>query len=222
MLTNKKRPKLKIYKKIGCALNIKTPFILKKKKTQFYLPSFVYLTTNSIINLKKKFKIHLATLRKIKLYFGFYKTYHLKKLLKNDFMRNIKIRYFLKEIELVSLLERRLDFILFNLGFVGSLFEAKHVISHKKVIINNKICCAYFHLLKKGDIISFDATIVSKIKKQFAHQKKKKNLMFNNYTNLEVNYKFLKIVILTKKINILDQLANYSNLLDWAILIKNN
>ena len=37
-------------------------------------------------------------------------------LLKDNFMRNTKIRYFLKEIELVSLLERRLDFILFNLG----------------------------------------------------------------------------------------------------------
>jgi len=220
MLINKKRPKSKIYKKVGCLLKTtKTPF-LKKKTTQFYLPSLVYLATNSVINLNKQFKLYLTMLRKFKLYFGFYKTSSFKKILKKDFMQNTKIRHFLKEIELSSILERRIDIILYNLGFVNSLFEAKHLISHKKIAINNKICSAYSHLVKKGDVISFENNTESNIKKQFLNQKNKKRLSFNTYSNVEVNYKLLKIIILTKKINILEQLQHYSNLLDWKILIK--
>ena len=33
---------------------------------------------------------------------------------------------------LLQLLERRLDILLYRLGFVSSLFEARHLISHKK------------------------------------------------------------------------------------------
>jgi ribosomal protein S4 len=69
------------------------------------------------------------------------------------------LRYTLNELEFCSILERRLDILLFRLGFVPSIFAAKQLISHKKVKVNNHANSSFSRLLKKGDVISFDNSV---------------------------------------------------------------
>ena len=52
------------------------------------------------------------------------------------------------------LLEKRLDCILYRACFVRSLQEAKQLISHKKICINNNIISKPGYVVKPGDIIS--------------------------------------------------------------------
>jgi len=222
MINHKNRPKLKKYLKIGIILNVKCQktLNLKKKNIKFYNPEITYLSSKFSAKIKNYFQTYLLNRKKLKIYFGFHKTSHFNKLLRKDFLKNTKVRRFIKELEFCSLFERRLDVILFRLGFVATLFEAKHFISHKKIKINNLPNFSYSRILNKGDIISFEPSIEQVIKKKILEQSQVRTFFFNTFMNLEVNYKTLKIVVLQKKINIAQQLQHYFFPLDWKILIN--
>ena len=115
----KKRLKLRHYAKSGVDLTSKN-----RKKFSFYNPSFIYAKLSSNLKLEDYFKKLLLNHRKVNSYFGFHKTSLLKKIIKKKFLKKTKYKY-LKEIELCSILERRLDLILLRVGFVSNLFEAK-------------------------------------------------------------------------------------------------
>jgi ribosomal protein S4 len=68
-------------------------------------------------------------------------------------------------INFFSTLEKRLDCILYRASFVSSLQEAKQLISHKKICINNNIVSKPGYLVEPGDIIS----VVSSTSKSQAH-----------------------------------------------------
>jgi len=57
-------------------------------------------------------------------------------------------------INFFSTLEKRLDCILYRACFVTSLQEAKQLISHKKICINNNIISKPGYVVEPGDIIS--------------------------------------------------------------------
>jgi ribosomal protein S4 len=57
-------------------------------------------------------------------------------------------------INFFSTLEKRLDCILYRACFVTSLQEAKQLISHKKICINNNIISKPGYIVEPGDIIS--------------------------------------------------------------------
>lgn len=146
----------------------------------------------------------------------------LNKMLQKDLPIVLKIGRRLRELEFCSLLERRLDVLLLRLGFVSTLFEAKHLISHKKIKINNRITSCFSRLLKKGDITSFEPSIENILKQRVKVQIAQRNFFFSTFSNVEVNYKNFKIVVLTNKINILQQLHHYSFSLNWKLLFSGN
>jgi ribosomal protein S4 len=59
----------------------------------------------------------------------------------------------------VEKLETRLDTALYRTYFSYSFNNARQLISHKKVYVNNKIVQYNSYSLKKGDLITFDANI---------------------------------------------------------------
>jgi len=149
----KKRLKLRHYSKSGVDLISKS-----RKKFFFYNPSLIYAKLSSTLKLEDYFKKSLLNHRKSKIYFGFHKTSLLKKVIKRYFLKRAQYKY-LKEIELCSILERRLDLILLRVGFVSNLFEAKQLISHKKILVNGVKSKCFSTILKKGDIISLDPSL---------------------------------------------------------------
>jgi ribosomal protein S4 len=221
MNNHKIRPKLKKYSKIGLFLNSKNQNskILKAQKLKFYSPELVYLSPRRPVKVKQQFLASLINRKKLKFIFGFHRTTMLNKMLRKDLASNLNIRRQLRELEFCSLLERRLDVLLLRLGFVSTLFEAKHLISHKKIKINNLPNSCFSRLLRKGDVISFEPSIETMLRQRVKEQISKRNFFFNTFSNVEVNYNIFKIIVLTNKINISEQLHHYSQLLNWKLLL---
>lgn len=125
---------------------------LKKKKWKFKSLSNSFKTLNSEKkpkSLKYLYKKRLLTRQKFKNFYGFLKDTKLKKEYKK-----LKKKYIFSTIDNLSIhLEKKLDIILYRSKMVSSIFEAKQLISHKKVKVNNKIIYNPNYLLKKGDFI---------------------------------------------------------------------
>lgn len=219
MNNHKIRPKLKKYTKIKVFLNGKKK---KKEKLSFFSPDLTYLASKSSNKIKDHYQISLMHRRKLKLLLGFQRTSLFKKCLTTEVPKNIKSWRFLQEIEFCSILERRLDILLYRLGFVATLFEAKHLISHKKIKINNQENTSFSRLLQKGDIISFVSSAKPLIKGRLVEQLKKRTFYFNTFYNLEINLKTLKIIVLSEKVDLIQQLQHYSFSLNWNSLLRVN
>ena len=56
--------------------------------------------------------------------------------------------------KVLSLLERRLDVVIFRAGFCKSLFQAKQWINHKKISVNGNLITIPGYQCKPGDILS--------------------------------------------------------------------
>jgi small subunit ribosomal protein S4 len=57
---------------------------------------------------------------------------------------------------LVSLLERRLDNIVYRLGFAGSRFMARQLVSHGHVVVNGKKMTIPSYEVKMGDVVALN------------------------------------------------------------------
>lgn len=55
---------------------------------------------------------------------------------------------------LVNLLEKRLDNVVFRLGFAGSIPAAKQLVSHGKVLVNGKKVNIGSQVIKVGDVVT--------------------------------------------------------------------
>ncbi len=55
---------------------------------------------------------------------------------------------------LLSLLERRLDNVVYRFGFSCSRTEARQVVSHKQILVNGKVVNVASYMVKPGDKVS--------------------------------------------------------------------
>lgn len=55
---------------------------------------------------------------------------------------------------LLEILESRLDNVVFRMGFACTRAEARQLVSHKAILLNNKICNVPSYSLKTSDIVS--------------------------------------------------------------------
>ena len=215
------RPKLKKYSKAGIVITKKSQALLSQKnnKINFFSPDSIYLNSQTSVKIKEFFKKSTLNRRKIKLFLSFSRTSLLKKYLNNKDNITKKSLHFLKELEFCSLLEKRLDILLYRLGFVVTISEARHLISHRKIRINNLSNSCFSRLLLKGDLISFTPFVQVYIKKRLVKEIKSRCFYFNTFENLEVNIKTLKIIVLTEKLRIPQQIQHYSFSLNWSNLL---
>ena len=125
---------------------------LKKKKWRFRLKY------SSLIKLKKDprpkslkhlYKKRLLTRQKFKNFYGLLSDHKLKK----DYKTLKKKKNYNTMDNLSIHLEKRLDTIIYRSNIVSSIFEAKQLISHKKVKVNNKIVSNSGFILTEGDFI---------------------------------------------------------------------
>ena len=220
MSLHKIRPRLKSYSKTKIFLKYNASKKgVRFKKNTYFSPEVIYLNSKWVNKLDKHFKNVLDDRRKLKFFFGFYRTSLLKKILKTEFAKKKKLKYSLSELEFCSILERRLDILLFRLGFVPSIFAAKQLISHKKVKVNNYANSSFSRLLKKGDIISFDNSVYPEIQSYLKKYWGTRGPHLNNSSQIEINFKTLKLIVLTNKINIFSQIPQYTFFLKWKNII---
>lgn len=55
---------------------------------------------------------------------------------------------------LMSLLERRLDNVVYRMGFASTRAESRQLVAHKAILVNDKIVNVASFLVKPGDVIS--------------------------------------------------------------------
>ncbi len=84
---------------------------------------------------------------------------------------------------LIKLLERRLDTVVFRLGFASSRKQARQLITHRHIIVNNVPVDIPAYLLKAGDVIQ----IKEKSKKLDAIHNSLKRVKDNTYGWLAVD-----------------------------------
>jgi ribosomal protein S4 len=215
MLAYKTRPKIKKYISLDIVEQYKKQEN-RLKKIRFFPPKFHFFFSKFSIRFKELFSSLLLNRKKLKLRYGFHKTASLQKVLSKTLKKQMSSHRFLKTLEFCSLLERRIDVILFRLGFTTSIFEAKHWISHKKIFVNGKFITRAAHCLKKGDIISIDPTMHFFIRRNIKKNIKTRSLYFTQLNNVEINWKSLKFIIIGEKNRFND--PNYTFLLNWGSL----
>jgi len=101
--------------------------------------------------VKKKptdFALHLREKQKVKRIYGilerqFWRYYSLATRMKGNTGEN-----------LLCLLERRLDNVVYKLGFARNIREARQMVNHGHILVNNKKVNIPSYLVKKGDVVS--------------------------------------------------------------------
>ena len=131
--------------------------ISKLKKQKFYDPTSQFLS-NFKNFFNRKFKYNLQNKQRLSFYYGTLRKNYLKRMVKSTFSE-FKKRNAHATVLFIEKLETRLDTALYRTYFSYSFNNARQLISHKKVYVNNKIVQHNSYLLKKGDLITFDKNI---------------------------------------------------------------
>jgi len=124
---------------------------LKKKKWNLFKKRLKYRKEIKPEKRNKFFQKRLFEKQQFKNFYGCIPEYQLKNLFKLLKKKKNTINTFK---EFVLLLESRLDINVVRLKLAKTIFQAKQLINHKKIKVNNRIVSKPNFLLKKGDIIS--------------------------------------------------------------------
>ena len=131
--------------------------ISRLKKQKFYDPTSQFLS-NFKNFFNRKFKYNLQNKQRLSFYYGTLRKNYLKRMVKST-LSEFKKRNAHATVLFIEKLETRLDTALYRTYFSYSFNNARQLISHKKVYVNNKIVQHNSYLLKKGDLITFDKNI---------------------------------------------------------------
>lgn len=144
-------------------------------------------------SFNKKFLNNLLSKQRFSLFYGHLTDKTIKKLIKNS-----KFSTRTKKIPspkiLLNLLENRLCVILYRSHFATSIRNAKLLIQHGHIKVNNKIVTFSNYLVKNGDLISVNKSASSK-------KVIKNNLYNSNFwplppKYLQINYKTFQLIII--------------------------
>jgi len=124
---------------------------LKRKKWNLFKKRLKYRKEIKPEKRNKFFQKRLFEKQQLKNFYGCVPEYQLKNLFKFLKIKKNKINTFK---EFVLILESRLDINIVRLKLAKTIFQAKQLINHKKIKVNNQIVNKPNFLLKKGDIIS--------------------------------------------------------------------
>ena len=148
---NKLKPRNKICfqhnRNIHKNLNI---FKLNTKKWNLFKKKLRYRKEIKPEKRKKFFQKRLFEKQQFRNFYGCIHEYQLKNILQKLSKKDNTIKVFQ---QFLVLLESRLDINLVRLKLVKTIFQAKQLINHQKIKINDKIISKPNFLLEKGDII---------------------------------------------------------------------
>jgi ribosomal protein S4 len=157
-------------------------------QTQYLVSKF----PNRGTSYKKRYRNSLNASKKFRLLYGGLPKTYVKKQIRFLLKKNTKKKN-LKNWNLLFLerFENRLDNILYKSKFTLSLRNAKQLILHGKVFVNNYSIRIPSYVVKQGDLISMDPQYYFLIEKNLP----KINLWTIPPKHLTINYKTLEIIV---------------------------
>jgi ribosomal protein S4 len=186
---------------------------LKFNRKRFYDP-ISYVLFNFKNFFSRKFKYNLQNKQRLSFFYGKLAKSHLKKLVKLT-LKNSKANNVHETILFIKKLETRLDTVIYRTYFAYSFRNARQLISHKKVYVNNKIVQSNSYKLKKGDIISFDASVFDFVTSNILNSK----IWPTPPKHLYINYRTFQILVIDD-INYTNCLSYYPFWLDFNSFIR--
>jgi len=188
-------------------------WLFKFKKKKFYDP-VSYLLFNFKDFFSRKFKNNLLNKQRLSLFYGKLRKSYLKKIVKstlNEF-KDLKKH---PTILFIQKIETRLDTALYRAHFSYSFENARQLISHRKIFVNNKIVQHNSYSLKKGDLITLDKSTFKFVTLNVLNSK----IWPTPPKHLYVNYRTLQILII-EDIHYSSHLTYYHFWIDLSSFLK--
>lgn len=176
-----KRPKWVFLQRFFRKKFYRRSFFRRRRLPFFYSQSLLH-TSLRWTRLKFSYKRFLLAKNR---FYSFYRLNSTLKSVKKVFKKSKSIYEFLVKFE------KRLDVLLWRLGFFVNPLESKFYISHKKVLVNGSSVNIPTRILKKGDLVQFCPSISTILKKNL---KKKKDFLLPHY--VECNYDTLEFFLI--------------------------
>jgi ribosomal protein S4 len=186
ILNFKKQKWVKLIERIGYSSKFYTKY--KPYSQTQYIASRYPSKGNSY--QKGSYNNILQTYKKFKLFYGDFtqkkiKNFILKTLIKKKNKNDLNLNF-------LKLFESRLDTILYRAKFCKSIREARQLILHGKILVNNKKITCQSHFLLPGDLVSIDVKYRSVIEQNISNL----NIFWPIIPKyLIVNYKSLQIIL---------------------------
>lgn len=168
-------------------------------QNSYFIPKFNVYFTN-------KFKYSLQAKQRFSLFYGGLSKNYLKFIVQ----KNFKFKFFL-----LTILEKRLDTILYRSYFVLSMRSARQLISHEHVLVNGKIVNCKSYLVQKGDLISFSFNCHKLIEYSLGHSE----IWPLSPKYLYINYKTFQIIVI-EDIKLVNNGLNFPLKLDLNKVIQ--
>lgn len=171
-------PRLKVIRRLGENL---PGLMCVEKKTKQYPPG-----EHGQIHKSKysDYQLHLREKQKIRFHYGVLER-QLKKYSKIAFKSKLQTG-----LMLLSILERRIDNVVFRSGFFRSIKAARQVIVHNHILINKRRINIPSYIVKINDIIEFSEQ--SKIKERVVI--KSSNIPYPSYISIDSEKKTVTVI----------------------------
>jgi ribosomal protein S4 len=140
---------------------------------------------------RKRFRNALSTSKRFKLFYGNLSKKYIKKNIKKTMKKKLNKKNINFFITFLEQFEQRLDTVLYRSKFSISLRNARQIIVHGKVLVNNKPIKIPSYILKQGDLISINPKFYKLIEKNI----KNSNIWPIPPKYLSINYKTMEIII---------------------------
>lgn len=154
----------------------------------FSLDQFLFEFSKKTYQQRKtgEFFQQLKERKKLSVFYGYLSQKQLQRL----FVQGTKKKgYFTKNI--LSLLERRLDVVVYRSGLVKTIAEARQLIRHQKIQVNSRKITVPSYCLNPGDIISLKAETIDKkiseIQDQIKNKRKFLRIFGELFSRLQTN-----------------------------------
>lgn len=149
-----------------------------------------------------EYKLQLKERKKLSIFYGSLS----KKQLQKYFIKSSSAHgEFSKKF--IGLLERRLDVILYRSQFVKNIATARQLISHKKVVVNQKIISIPSYLANPGDVISITESTKSHVASALRIVLKSQNIALSPSGINFKDWKFKSKFVSKKQIQLLTSLV---------------
>ena len=168
-------------------------------QNSYFIPKFNVYFTN-------KFKYSLHAKQRFSLFYGGLSKGYLKLIIQQNFK---------SKFGLLSILEKRLDTLLYRSHFMLSMRSARQLISHGHVMVNGKVINRKSYVLQKGDIISFSINCHKSIEYSLGNSE----IWPLPPKYLYINYKTFQIIII-EDINYTNNTLNFPLKLDLNKVIQ--
>jgi len=171
----------------------------KRKRAKTSLARELFLVKTKLLkfynNIKKDQIRRYANTKTFKIKFKAARGYTNKALLKYHSSNSLKKRLALNAF--FSLVEHRLDVMLFRSNLVQTMLQSRQFINHNHILVNQQIVSHSGYILNNFDVVSLSFSIELKMRKKLLQNLRKKNITLYSPKYIYSDYRLMRACIVS-------------------------